>query len=278
MISVLALDGSNGERKARKRGRSLAIGFLALALGLLFAASAWAAGNTVAPIGAAGSGNWLVTMENTEAETARIPLILLEGEEEAKAITSSAECHYGQPVSGTLIGCSKNLEPGEQLQVCYHGPVAVQIAFVYLEQSGLPKAFPISSAPAVGSCPFPNFSPPVPGGGSTAPPAPVPSTGKTPPATAPSLGKVTANTKAGTATLSVNVTGAGSVKLTGKGVKGKTVQAKGAGAVKLPIKATGSAAKTLNEDGSVKVHVVVTVTPTGGAATQLKKTVTLKKS
>jgi hypothetical protein len=89
------------------------------------------------------------------------------------------------------------------------------------------------------------------------------------PSNAFTFGKVKDNKKKGTATIAVNVPGAGTLSLTGKGVKtqragGGAVASKAvtaAGLVKLLVKAKGSAKKKLNKAGTVKVKVSVTYTP-----------------
>jgi stage V sporulation protein SpoVS len=92
-----------------------------------------------------------------------------------------------------------------------------------------------------------------------------------------SFGKLKLNKKKGTATLVVDVPGAGSLVLVGKGVKQASMQAKGPGKVTLPIKAAAKAKKKLDELGKVKLALKVTFTPTGGAANAESTKVTLKK-
>ncbi len=68
------------------------------------------------------------------------------------------------------------------------------------------------------------------------------------------------NKKRGTATLTAKVSGAGSVKLSGKGLKKQKKQARGAGKVKLRVKARGKASQKLDERGKAKVKPKVTFT------------------
>ena len=103
----------------------------------------------------------------------------------------------------------------------------------------------------------------------------------TPPSNAITLGKVKLNKKNGSAKLTVTVPGAGSLKVADvkkkkKRVKAKTLTATAAGAVKLSLQPTGSAKKTLQEKGKLKLKVKVTFTPTGGLAATQQKTLTLK--
>jgi hypothetical protein len=89
-----------------------------------------------------------------------------------------------------------------------------------------------------------------------------------------SFGKLKKNKDKGTAVLSVNVPGPGTLTLGGTGVKpqrharldgtvSKAVTS--AGVAKLKVKAKGAKKKKLLETGKVKVKLKVTFTPTGGA-------------
>jgi virginiamycin B lyase len=100
------------------------------------------------------------------------------------------------------------------------------------------------------------------------PPAP------SPPSNAFTLGKAKLNRKKGTATLPVSVPGAGTLTLTGKGVKSqrpvalrpvpaRTVTA--AGTVTLKIAAKGRARTKLLREGRVKLKLAITFTPEGGS-------------
>ena len=108
-----------------------------------------------------------------------------------------------------------------------------------------------------------------------------------PPGNSFSFGKLKRNKKKGTAKLTVNVPGPGTLTLAGKGVVGqrpahrrgaaaaKTVSA--AGHVKLLIKAKGNAKKKLKKKGKAKVKIKVTFTPTGGDPNAQSKTIKLIK-
>ncbi len=108
-----------------------------------------------------------------------------------------------------------------------------------------------------------------------------------PPSNAFTLGKLKRNKKKGTAKLTVEVPGAGTLDLSGSGVKpqrpvvpGPVSNPKpvaGPGAVKLSIKATGKKKKSLKKKGKVKLKVKVTFTPTGGSAASQAKSVKLKR-
>jgi hypothetical protein len=105
------------------------------------------------------------------------------------------------------------------------------------------------------------------------------------PSNAFSFGKLKRNKQKGTATLGVNVSGPGTLSLTGKGVKtqraggeaaaSKTVSA--SGMVKLLIKPQGKTRRMLNETGKAKVKVKVTYTPTGGDPNTQPKRIKLIK-
>jgi hypothetical protein len=117
----------------------------------------------------------------------------------------------------------------------------------------------------------------------------------TPPSTAPTnpsnkfdFGGVKLNKDKGTATLSVQVPGPGTLSLSGKGIVGQrparlahTVAEKKvtkAGTVKLTVKAKGNAKRKLNGTGKAKVKAKVTFTPAGGTAKTERKRITLKKT
>ena len=107
------------------------------------------------------------------------------------------------------------------------------------------------------------------------------------PSNAFTFGKVKRNKKKGTATLEVNVPGAGTLDLTGKGVKtqrpaisppyARTKPVAAAGTVKLAVKPTGKKKKKLKRRGKVKVKANVTFTPTGGTAANQTKSIKLKR-
>ncbi len=89
--------------------------------------------------------------------------------------------------------------------------------------------------------------------------------------------KVKKNKKKGTAQLTVNVGGPGSLVVSGKKVKKQTKAAKGPGKVVLPIVAKGKAKKALKNKGKAKVKFSVAYTPAGGSTATLTRSVVLKK-
>jgi hypothetical protein len=96
------------------------------------------------------------------------------------------------------------------------------------------------------------------------------------------LGAATLNKKKGTAQLPVTVPDAGTLTLSGKGVKGssaaasKSVAVQG-GTTNLVVKAKGKKAKKLKRKGKVKVNVTVTYAPSGLPTTSQSAKVKLKK-
>jgi len=90
------------------------------------------------------------------------------------------------------------------------------------------------------------------------------------------LGKLKLNKKKGTAVIAVSVPGAGSLALTGKGVKKANAVAKVAGKLGLTIKAVGKAKEKLSETGKVKLTLKITFQPAGGSAATQATKVTLK--
>lgn len=225
---------------------------------------------TVAPIDSATTGNYLLTVTNTGEQ--QIQFFIFSGGN--GAAIAPGTCTYNQPIAGA-IGCP-SIAPKSSMQVCYTGESASQVTPFFPEASVVP--FAPALVGTVGSCPVAGFNPPA----KTAPTTGGESgkgAGKgSGPAPAFNLGKTKAHAKNGTATLSVNVPAAGSVRLSGKGVKGATVNAKAAGAVNLTVKASGKAAQKLAKTGKVKIKVSVTFTPAGGSPATHSKTVTLTKS
>jgi hypothetical protein len=104
------------------------------------------------------------------------------------------------------------------------------------------------------------------------------------------LGKLKKNKKKGTATISVDVSGPGTLSLNGAGlVKQRPASflrtagplskaVSEAGAVTLKVKAKGRKKRKLNHSGKVKVKAKITYTPTGGTAITSTKRITLKKT
>jgi hypothetical protein len=231
---------------------------------LAIAPSAWASVSaTVAPIGSASSGSYLVTVTNTGPETEGETLITT-GETPATNVVPGG-CIWNQPVAGA-IGCPK-IAAGGMLEVCYTGGEATGVTIFF---GGAPKVS-LSKAGPVGSCPVPGFTLPSSSAGSGA-------AGGAAAGAAPfSFGKAKDNLKKGTAALVTNVPGAGTLELSGKGVKSATANPKAAGPVTLTVKATGKAASKLAKTGKVKVKVSVTFTPAGGSPSTQTKTVKLVK-
>ena len=136
-----------------------------------------------------------------------------------------------------------------------------------------------SSAVSVSAVPDP---PPddTPPGDETPPADDTPPADQDPPVTAPDndieIGGAKVEKKNGTAKLSVEVPGAGHLKLHGKDVKTVEHEADGAGTESLKITATGKAKKKLKVNGKAKVTVDVTFTPNGGQPNTETKQVTLK--
>jgi Tol biopolymer transport system component len=91
------------------------------------------------------------------------------------------------------------------------------------------------------------------------------------------IGKAKRNKKKGTAKLSVEVPGAGTVSLAkSKKVKASSVKAKGPGTVKLKVKPTKKTKEKLAKKGKAKVKAVVTFAPDGGDPNTKSKPVKLK--
>ncbi|MDQ2630581.1 MAG: hypothetical protein M3Y75_06350 [Actinomycetota bacterium] len=114
------------------------------------------------------------------------------------------------------------------------------------------------------------------------PPAPTPlASAPLPPSNAFTFGKLKLNKKNGTATLKVNVPGAGTLtavdakKKAPKRIRKATATA-AAGTTTLTLKPTGAGKKTLEEKGELQFKALVTFTPTGGTAATLPRAGKLK--
>lgn len=90
------------------------------------------------------------------------------------------------------------------------------------------------------------------------------------------FGKVKTNAKKGTATIKVNVLGAGKLTLSGKGLKKQKKSLKKAGKVTLTVKPNGKTQSKLARSGKAKVKAVVAFKPQGGKSLKQKKNVVLK--
>ncbi|HVO53197.1 MAG TPA: hypothetical protein VMT37_02180 [Solirubrobacterales bacterium] len=260
----LALEGEvcTGMKNAFGKLTLLTLAVLAVAASPASASGPQLSGS-VSRIGSTTPAAYAVTVTNTGETTEGVVLFEFPGSETPAAgglVPSS--CTFNQPVAGT-IGCPA-IKAGETLKLCYVGPAVDHVTVFF----GAGERFPLSSGGGVSSCPVPGFVLPgeEKGGG-----------GSTPAGVLLAIGKVTDHPSVGTATLKLKVSGPGTVKLSGSGVKGATAKAKAAGAVSLTVKAKGSAMAKLNEKGKVTLHLKITFTPSGGSATTLKKNLTLTK-
>ncbi len=94
-----------------------------------------------------------------------------------------------------------------------------------------------------------------------------------------SIGKAKANPKKGTATLAVQVPGAGTLSLAGRNLvrQVRSSAATSISTVTLLVKAKGKARKALAKKGKVRLGATVTFAPLAGAAATQATTLTLKK-
>ena len=223
----------------------------------------------IAPIGSTTPSAYTVTIQNN-GPTTEGPVLIGFGGEGHAAVSGvvPSTCTFDQPLANAIT-CPA-MTGGQVLQICWVGPQAAG-GQVF---GGKMETFSLSPYPTIGSCPTPGFVAPKP----TPVVAPPTAGGPAGAAGVLTFGKVSDHAKAGTATLKVTVSGAGSVKLSGQGVKAQTVGAKGAGPVSLTVKAKGKSATTLANNGKVTLNVSVTFTPTGGSATTLTKKVKLLKT
>lgn len=90
------------------------------------------------------------------------------------------------------------------------------------------------------------------------------------------LGALKRNLKKGTALMTVDVGGAGTLTLSGKGVTKVTKTVQQMGFVKLPVKAKGSALRTLRRKSRVFVKVTVVFVQTGDSPATRTRSVRLE--
>lgn len=225
-----------------------------------------------APIGSTTPSAYTITIQNNGETTEGATLITFDGAPQISGVVPST-CAFNQPVAGA-IGCPA-LAAGQTLQVCWVGPAPTGVTFF----SSPAPAVELTTYPPIGTCPVAGFMPPSSGGsGSGGGSGGNGSTGGGSAASkALAIGRIVANSKKGTATLTATVSGPGTLKLSGKGVKGATVKAKAAGAVKLTVKAAGAAATTLAKTGKVTLQAKVTFAASGGKTTTLSRKVKLKR-
>lgn len=93
-----------------------------------------------------------------------------------------------------------------------------------------------------------------------------------------SAGKPKLNKKKGTAKVPVTVGDAGTVVLSGKGLKRKRATFGGPGSGKLTVKPKGKTSRKLNSTGKAAVKAKITFTPNGGTPKTVTKKIKLKKS
>jgi hypothetical protein len=92
------------------------------------------------------------------------------------------------------------------------------------------------------------------------------------------LGKLKLNRRGGTGALRVTALGPGKLTLSGKGVRSQTKRLAKAGTVSLVVKPAGKALKALARTGRAKVKAAISLTPKGGRAIRLSKTIVLKRA
>jgi hypothetical protein len=109
--------------------------------------------------------------------------------------------------------------------------------------------------------------------GTAAPPCPPPMAN--PPSNKFKFLKVLRNKKRGTATLVVEVPGAGDLLLRGKGLKTAKRSVKAAGRIRLPVKPIGKARRKLAKRATLRLKARVTFTPVGGTAATMVRPIRL---
>jgi hypothetical protein len=166
-----------------------------------------------------------------------------------------------------------NLTFSNQVTVPATGAATVKYAYVQAYHQSEVEALVAELVPTPAPVTPPTPTPtPVPTPAPVAPPAPGPVKTATP-SVKVGLGKLTLAKKKGTAKLEVKVSAAGTLDLSGDGVKAGTVHVKKAGTVTVAILPTAATKKVLRRTGEAKV--VVKVALKGAAAGSDSKTRTV---
>lgn len=132
-----------------------------------------------------------------------------------------------------------------------------EVATLAAQAAGAFRSAPVPAPPPQSSSP------------SSAPVVPIPPKVK--------VAKVKLNKRKGTAIVLAQVSGPGTVVLTGKGIVKQKGTSHGVGVVKLAVKTKGKAKRLLNEKGKAKVRAKLTFRLQGSTAVSVTRTITLKK-
>ena len=212
---------------------------------------------------AASATSCVATVTDTDAGTASAPTGSVALSSSAGgSFTPGASCPLVQ-ASPSSSSCTSSYTPSAagnpQVSAAYAGDAAHA-------SSSAQTTLSVAAAPG-------STKPPA--GGTTGPQGP---TGHTPtlPTNAFSFGKLVLNRKHRTATLFVNLPGAGKLVLSGPQVRRVTITVRRRGTVGLTIIATGTALKTLRSKGRATLSLTVSYTPTGGKALAHRRTVVLR--
>jgi dienelactone hydrolase len=205
--------------------------------------------------------------EEVEAGEAVVPVVLAEDDFGVKSVSLSAD---GEPLA-TMSESPYAFEwtPNEEDE-----GETVTLEATVQDSSG--QTVTSSVDVEVAKAP----EPPVQGQPAKEPEGPVAPT-EAPAATPPSdfwLGKVARDKQAGTASIEIDLSGAGKLELSGPGVRSQSSEAAAAGTVEVAIKASGKAKQALNRKGHVKVKLTFTFTASGGAPATKTDTVALIKT
>jgi hypothetical protein len=200
----------------------------------------------------------------------------IEGSEDGDQSTGRGAIVFDRPASPATFNFVDSGDSGFYFHqtgtVPAGGSTSFRFAYVHGYTDAEVEALAAQASTAFGLTPPP---PPTPTASSTPTPAPTPA--RVVPGTV-ELTKVKLNKRKGTATVLAQVSGPGTLVLTGKGIVKAKGTSHGVGVVKLVVTTKGKAKKQLAKKGKVKVKAKVAFTPGGGGATvSTTKFVVLKK-
>jgi hypothetical protein len=196
-----------------------------------------------------------ITGAGTNGNQTAPPAFVDAAEGDFREVTGSATIDAG--LTEAANGATALAGEPRSLAACLGGPAVTDIgAYEFVPTA--PCESPAS--PATDS------QPPAPSSQPTAAPAP---------SNLIMFGKLKLNKRAGTATLTVELPDAGTLALTGKGVKKVVRSCKGAATLRLPITPAGPAKQALAKNGRTKLKLTLKFAPTGGTAGRTNKVVKL---
>lgn len=202
--------------------------------------------------------------------------IKVEGAEDGDESTGRGAIVFDRPASPATFNFVRSEESGFYFHQAATVPAGGSSAFRFAYAQGYGDAevaaLAAQAESAFRSAPVP--APPT----ASVPPSPPSSAPKVlSPSKVIKVAKVKLNRHKGTAIVLAQVSGPGTVVLTGKGIVKQKGTSRGVGIVKLLVKAKGKAKRLLNKKGRAKVRAKLTFTLQGSTGVSVTRTIRLKK-